>query len=97
MRQVRFLSAAEWELIQAARYYESEVPALGAGFLSEVQKAVAGIESHPQAASVVKEKIRRRIPGRFPYAIVYRVEPDEIIILAMIHLHRSPDYWHGRK
>jgi hypothetical protein len=50
MRPLRFLSAAEWELIQAARYYESKVPGLGAGFLYDVEKAVAGIESHPQAA-----------------------------------------------
>ena len=45
MRPVRFLSAAEWELVQAARYYESKVPALGAGFLSEVRREVDGIET----------------------------------------------------
>lgn len=45
MRPVRFLSAAEWELVQAARYYESKVPALGAGFLSDVRREVDGIET----------------------------------------------------
>jgi hypothetical protein len=97
MRPVCFLSAAEWELVQTARYYESKVPALGAEFLSEIQKAIDGIESHPEAALIVKGAIRRGIHRRFPYAILYQVDPDEIIILAMMHLHRSPDYWHGRE
>jgi hypothetical protein len=32
MKPVRFLSPAEWEMVQAARYYESKVPRLGARF-----------------------------------------------------------------
>jgi hypothetical protein len=55
------------------------------------------IETHPEAAPKVKGEIRRRILTRFPYAILYQVDPDEIVILAVMHLRRNPEYWHGRK
>ena len=97
MKSVRFLSPAEWEMVQAARYYESKVPRVGSEFLSEVQRVVQGIAIHPEAAPKVKGKIRRRILTRFPYAILYQVDPDEIVILAVMHLRRHPDYWHSRK
>jgi len=97
MMPARFLSPAEWEMVQAARYYESKVPLLGSEFLSEVRRVVKGIEAHPKAAPTVKGEIRRRILRRFPYAILYQVDPDEVIILAVMHLRRRPEYWHGRK
>ena len=56
MKPVRFLSPAEWEMVQAARYYESKVPRLGSEFLSEVQSVVQGIAIHPEAAPKVKGK-----------------------------------------
>ena len=33
---------------------------------------------------------------RFPFGILYRVDPDEIVILAVMHLARQPDYWRDR-
>jgi hypothetical protein len=41
--QARYLAPAEWEMIQAARYYESQVPSLGYDFLSELHRAVNSI------------------------------------------------------
>jgi plasmid stabilization system protein ParE len=95
--QARYLSPAEWEMVQAARYYESQVPGLGYDFLSEIHRAVQGIEDNPESAPKVKGIIRRRIIGRFPYAILYQIDPSEIVILAIMHQHRDPDYWHDRK
>jgi toxin ParE2 len=30
---------------------------------------------------------------RFPYGLVYRLAESEIVVLAVMHLHRKPDYW----
>ena len=95
--QVRYLSPAEWEMVQAARYYEAQVPNLGSDFLSEIHLAVKSIEDNPEAAPKIKGSIRRRIIRRFPYAILYQIDPSEIVVLAIMHQHRDPDYWHGRK
>ena len=40
--------------------------------------------------------VRRRLIRRFPLGVLYRIDPDEIVILAVMHLSRRPDYWHGR-
>jgi len=92
----RYLSPAEWEMVQAARYYESQVPNLGFEFLSEIRSVVKEIQAHPEVSPKVKGLIRRRVVRRFPYSILYRVDLDEIVILAVMHQHRNPDYWHTR-
>ena len=58
MRPLRFLASVERERVQAARYYESRVPRPGSGFLSEVQRVVQEIETHPEVAPQVKGENR---------------------------------------
>jgi hypothetical protein len=33
---------------------------------------------------------------RFPYAVLYRPDPDEIVVVAVMHQRRRPGYWLGR-
>ena len=96
MKTAHFLSPAEREMAQAAQYYNSRVPNLGTEFLHEVKKAVKRLEADPEAAQKVRGDVRRRLIRRFPFGILYRVDPEEIVILAVMHLGRHPDYWHGR-
>jgi len=39
---------------------------------------------------------RRRVLRRFPYSIVFLLEPAEIVIVAVAHHKRRPGYWIGR-
>jgi hypothetical protein len=34
---------------------------------------------------------------RFPYGIIYEATETEILILAIAHMHRRPDYWRAHK
>jgi plasmid stabilization system protein ParE len=97
MKITRFLSPAEREMAQAAQYYNSKVPNLGAEFLHEVKKSVKKLEADPEAAQKVRGDVRRRLILRFPFGILYRIDPEEIVILAVMHLARHPDYWHRRR
>lgn len=83
-------------MAQAAQYYNSKVPNLGAEFLHEVKKAVKRLEADPEAAQKVRGDVRRRLIRCFPFGILYRIDPEEIAILAVMHLARHPDYWRGR-
>ena len=96
MKITRFLSPAEREMAQAAQYYNSKAPNLGAEFLQEVKKTVKRLEADPEAAQKVRGYVRRRLIRRFPFGILYRIDPEEIVILAVMHLARHPDYWHSR-
>jgi len=63
---------------------------------SWTRSAVADIAENPQRWPVIQSDIRRRLIHRFPYALFYRVDHDEIVVLAIAHLHRRPVYWIGR-
>ena len=96
MKPVRFLRPAELEMLDAARYYELQAPGLGDDFLDKIDSAVQDISEHPERWPVVRPNTRRRLVHRFPYALLYRVDPDEVVIQATMHLHRHPEYWTNR-
>ena len=45
---------------------------------------------------MVEEQVHRCLVHRFPYGILYCIEPDVVHILAVMNLHRDPDYWKHR-
>lgn len=83
-------------MLAAARYYESQAAGLGSDFLDKIDSAVQDIREHPERWPIIRLNIRRRLVHRFPYALLYRVDPTESIIQATMHLHRHPDYWVDR-
>lgn len=94
--KARFLRPAEVELLSAAQYYESQAVGLGIDFLDKIDSALQDIETHPNRWPIVRNNIRRRLIHRFPYALIYRIDEFEIIILATMHLSRRPEYWQDR-
>jgi len=93
---VRFLRVAQAELGEAVRHYESQSPGLGADFLLEVTAALDRVIEFPAAWQSVDTELRRCRVGRFPYALVFIDEGDEILIVAVTHLHRRPRTWRER-
>ena len=83
-------------MLEAAEYYERQAQGLGRGFLAEVQRTVASIAENPRIGRVVRRPIRRRLLRRFPFGILYRIDPQEIVIIAVMHLRRRPGYWADR-
>lgn len=33
---------------------------------------------------------------RYPYQVIYREEAGEVIVIAVAHAKRDPEYWRGR-
>jgi plasmid stabilization system protein ParE len=96
MKTVRFLLSAESEMLDAAHYYELQAIGLGVDFLDKIDSAVQDIAENPDRWPIIRLHIRRRLIHRFPFGLLYRIDPDEIIILATMHLHQHPDYWINR-
>lgn len=97
MKPVVFLPEAEQEMLEAAIYYQSQASGLGVDYLSEAEHAVQAIAESPMTWPIIEGEIRRRLIRRFPFGILYRIEPERIVIVAVAHLRRRPDYWRGRK
>ena len=93
---VRFLPPAEAELDEAVSYYNAQSAGLGAEFVSEIREGLARIEQFPQAWQLLGERGRRYRLRRFPYGLVYVEAGSDIIVLAVMHLHRRPGYWKER-
>ncbi len=96
MTPVVFHPEADAEMAASARWYDQRSPGLGKRFLSEVRAATARIAASPEAWGLAAEGIRRHLVHRFPFGILYREETDRIYILAVMHLHREPEYWRHR-
>lgn len=89
-------SAAEEELTQAALWYEDQREGLGVEFLDEYERCMKELTVAPNRFPLletlpVDRPIHRCRLARFPYAIVFEVMPDEVIVFAVAHLHRDPD------
>jgi plasmid stabilization system protein ParE len=91
--EIRFLDVAQHELDDTVEYYNSESPGLGDQFLLEVLSSVQRIKQFPEAWQPFTQNSRRCKTRRFPYGLTYQILESEILVVALAHLHRKPDYW----
>ena len=94
---VSFHARAERELTDTAQVYESQSPGLGAAVLDDAEKCASDVATHPRAGRVILGMVRRRLLRRFPYALIYKISPDGLRILAVMNLRRRPHYWTERE
>ncbi len=91
-----FHPEAKAEFLAAIDSYEDRESGLGSDFAIEVHSTIENILSFPHAWPLLEDDIRRCFIRRFPYGIIYSQDEDVLFILAVMHLHRDPDYWKGR-
>lgn len=85
---------AEYE--KAAQYYASCQKGLELRFMTAVEHAVQQILEAPERWLILEEDIRRCLTRVFPYAVLYTIERDYVLIIAVMHCHREPGYWNHR-
>ena len=93
---IRFLNSARQELDEAVAFYAEERPGLGYDFLRKITHALNTIAAFPHAWHPLSKRTRRCRLRRFPYGLIYQVREDELLIVAVAHMHRKPDYWKNR-
>ena len=97
--KVTFLKLAEKELDDAFAYYESIQRGLGFRFLAEVELSESRIKNFPKSYEKIGTYSRRCLVQKFPYGLIYQYleTRKEILIVAVSHLHRKPEYWAKRE
>ena len=97
-RPVRSSEPASDELAEAVRWYETRRGGLGGEFFDAVADTLILIETSPEVGKTISSDghTRRALIARFPYQVVYRLRPTEIVIVAIAHLKRRPGYWKNR-
>jgi toxin ParE1/3/4 len=83
-------------MTQASVFYEAASSQLGVEFLDDVERAINLVRNHPASGQSVGGTFRRILLHRFPFSLIYVVEPDAVLIVAVAHQRRRPDYWRDR-
>lgn len=96
MKIVQWHEAAEDELLNEVGYLELQAPGLGRRFFAEVTRVQGLIAEFPEAAAEIRPGIRRRVLRRFRFSVLYSIEKQGVLILALAHHSRRPGYWVGR-
>jgi plasmid stabilization system protein ParE len=90
---LRISSNVQKEIREAVEYYEAEQPGLGDRFWKEVDAHVHWILANPTIPRLRVGDYRRVNLHVFPYYIAYAIRQDDIILLAVAHAYRRPQYW----
>ena len=80
------------EYREATLYYVERDPALALRFVEAVEDAIRRIVESPERWRVLDEDVRRCLTRVFPYGVLYTIEPDFILIIAVMHCSREPGY-----
>lgn len=90
----RFLTPALVDIREAAEFYDSRVPGLGADFLDEIDAAMDRILCFPEAWGSLGGTYRRCHLRRFPYSVIYSIQTNaEILVISVFHQSREPRSW----
>jgi plasmid stabilization system protein ParE len=85
---VRFHPEALLELNDAASSY-------GERLVGRLEATIERISEMPHVWPLWpgRADVHRRVLTRWPYAVIYTVEPQMILIIAIEHHKRRPGYW----
>ena len=97
MKPVRFVAEAQDEFLDQISYYEARQKGLGDRFRQAIEAATVLAATHEKVGSPWKLRTRRVFAKDFPYSLVYRSEPSELVVFAVAHFRRRPTYWRHRK
>lgn len=88
--------AAQRDLEEASRWYESQRQGLGGDFLDEFLSVTSRISERPLAYPEVGRAARRAMLRRFPFGVFYRIANDAVVVVAVMHSSRNPRRWMER-
>jgi plasmid stabilization system protein ParE len=88
----------EADLAEAEVWYEQKAEGLGKDFIRVVRDAMRELTKNPLIYRLRHRRlgIRWSYPPRFPYRIVFRIEGESIVVLAVLHAKQHDRHWRTR-
>ena len=85
------------DVLEAAGWYETQQPGLGAEFVEEVIRVWDELVENPMLNSRRHpcKNIRWRYPERFPYRIICELDEasHRVLVIAVLHAARHDRHW----
>jgi toxin ParE1/3/4 len=85
------------EYTEAVRYYTAQRVEVAQAFINAIEDTVYRIRESPTRYAGIDDEVRRCMARKFPYGILYTIEQDYILIVAVMHCSREPGYWKLRR
>ena len=63
---------------------------IGHDLLLQIEAAFRFLETNPEVFQKDYEGVRKHIIKRFPYKIVYLLDKNRIVVIAVLHHRRNP-------
>ncbi len=89
-------AGAEHEARDAFLWYADRNPRAAVRFEAELEHVLARIVEAPHSFPESEPGVRRALFPRYPYSVLFAIEPKGIVILAIAHGRRRPGYWQAR-
>lgn len=96
MVSVFFHPEAQAEYDAALAWYQARSASAAARFEAEVDRMLGLIAASPEMFPRYDDEHRFAVLRRYPYSVVYQVQPGQVIVVAVAHSSRSAGYWQGR-
>ena len=96
MIKVRFLPAAEIELLKEVTYYSKARTGTGIRFQAAIEAAVSRAATHPLGGAPSFKETRSVLIKGFPFSVVYRPSDQELLVVAIAPHRKRPQYWASR-
>ena len=96
MKRVRLIADARREFYKEIAYYEKERKGLGQRFRRAAEAAFFRASENPLHGKPGIGGTRRLLVEGFPFSVIYLDLEREVMVFAVAHLSRSPNYWGER-
>jgi plasmid stabilization system protein ParE len=94
--RVVFHPGASDDYAAAFVWYYTRGTALAFDFEREIERGIRLISQNPLRWPKFDGQRRRLVVRKFPYAIIYEMHSKDVVILAVAHGKRRPNYWRDR-
>lgn len=88
--KLRILDAASQDLVDGYRFYERQQVGLGDYFLDALFADIDSLILYAGIHAVFFGSFCRLLAKRFPFAVFYRIEEDEVRVYAVLDCRRNP-------
>jgi len=88
--KIKILRSAREDLKEGFRFYELQQRGLGSYFLESLYSDIESLKLFAGIHSIHFQRYYRLLSKRFPFAVYYRIEEDEIKIYAVIDCRKDP-------
>jgi toxin ParE1/3/4 len=96
-RQLRLHPAAAAEIEAAFAWYAERSRPAADLFVAALELALRRIGEAPERWPRLRGSVRRYVVPRFPFSVVYQVQPEVIYVVAVAHHRRRPGFWTSRQ